>query len=207
MRRNRRLKLRPWQDLLSAENHSRRVRLPSPRVRMVVASIESINPGAKREARWPDMTSIQGSRRARLLPPESSTVADVAREWGWHADAGTVARGCVDRAGAGSGLDGGSALGGGDHDSGPGRRPVAASGVAPRGCTRRSWRSGVAAATEALADAGGSPGESAADARGPARIKELERELRRKDKALAETAALLVLSKKVAAIFHKGADE
>jgi len=36
------------------------------------------------------------------------------------------------------------------------------------------------------------------------RIKELERELLRKDRALAETAALLVLSKKVAAIFNKG---
>jgi hypothetical protein len=41
------------------------------------------------------------------------------------------------------------------------------------------------------------------------KIKELEREIRRKDKALAETAALLVLSKKVAAIFNKdmGEDE
>ena len=39
------------------------------------------------------------------------------------------------------------------------------------------------------------------------RIKELERNLLRKDRALAETAALLVLSKKVAAIFHKGEDE
>lgn len=39
------------------------------------------------------------------------------------------------------------------------------------------------------------------------RIKELERELRRKDKALAETSALLVLSRKVAAIFNKGEDE
>ena len=38
------------------------------------------------------------------------------------------------------------------------------------------------------------------------RIKELERELHRKDKALAETAALLVLSKKLAAIFHDGED-
>jgi hypothetical protein len=35
------------------------------------------------------------------------------------------------------------------------------------------------------------------------RIKELERELLRKDWALAETAALLVFSKKVAAIFDK----
>ena len=41
------------------------------------------------------------------------------------------------------------------------------------------------------------------------KIKELEREIRRKDKALAETAALLVLSKKVAAIFNRdmGEDE
>jgi transposase len=38
------------------------------------------------------------------------------------------------------------------------------------------------------------------------RIKELERDLHRKDKALAETAALLVLSKKLSAIFHEGAD-
>jgi transposase len=38
------------------------------------------------------------------------------------------------------------------------------------------------------------------------RIKELERELHRKDKALAETAALLVLSKKLSAIFHEGED-
>ncbi len=35
----------------------------------------------------------------------------------------------------------------------------------------------------------------------------LERELLRKDRALAETAALLVLSKKVSAIFHRGEDE
>lgn len=35
------------------------------------------------------------------------------------------------------------------------------------------------------------------------RIKELEREIRRKDKALAEAAALLVLSKKAEAIFSK----
>jgi hypothetical protein len=37
-------------------------------------------------------------------------------------------------------------------------------------------------------------------------VKELKRELRRKNKALAETAALLVLSKKLAAVFHKDED-
>ena len=39
------------------------------------------------------------------------------------------------------------------------------------------------------------------------RIRELEKELRRKDKALAEAAALLVLSKKVEALFRRDADE
>ncbi len=39
------------------------------------------------------------------------------------------------------------------------------------------------------------------------RILDLERELRRKDKALAEAAALLVLSKKIDAIFHRDADD
>ena len=38
------------------------------------------------------------------------------------------------------------------------------------------------------------------------RIKELERELARKDRALAETAALLVLRKKLAAIWGEGED-
>ena len=65
------------------------------------------------------------------------------------------------------------------------------------------WRE---AATGALQAPGQRAGEtvSAAERR---RIKELERELRRKDKALAEAAALLVLSKKLEAIFPKGADE
>ena len=38
------------------------------------------------------------------------------------------------------------------------------------------------------------------------RVKDLERELHRKDRALAETAALLVLSKKLSAVFHKDAE-
>jgi len=48
--------------------------------------------------------------------------------------------------------------------------------------------------------------ETAETKRDRRRIKELERDLNRKDKALAETAALLVLSKKLSAIFHEGAD-
>jgi transposase len=48
--------------------------------------------------------------------------------------------------------------------------------------------------------------ESAALKQARRRNKELERELHRKDKALAETAALLVLTKKLRAIFHDGED-
>ena len=63
-----------------------------------------------------------------------------------------------------------------------------------------------ASATTALAepqDARASPQATRQDRK---RIKELERELLRKDRALAETAALLVLSKKVEAIYNKGED-
>ena len=67
-----------------------------------------------------------------------------------------------------------------------------------------AWRE---QATQSLADpheARATPGQTREDRR---RIKELERELRRKEKALAEAAALLVLSKKVEAIFNKGEAE
>jgi transposase-like protein len=67
-----------------------------------------------------------------------------------------------------------------------------------------AWRQ---SATQALAEpeeARASPQQTKQDRR---RIKDLERELRRKEKALAETAALLVLSKKVEAIFNKNKGE
>ena len=47
-------------------------------------------------------------------------------------------------------------------------------------------------------------GRASGDAK---RIKELERELVRKDKALAETAALLVLKKKMALLWGDGDDD
>jgi transposase len=53
-----------------------------------------------------------------------------------------------------------------------------------------------------------SGGQSAPQRSGEAkRVRELEKELRRKDKALAETAALLVLQKKVRAIWGDGDDD
>lgn len=63
------------------------------------------------------------------------------------------------------------------------------------------WRLRCTAALAELEAARASPQATRADRK---RIKELERDLLRKDRALAETAALLVLSKKVAAIFNKG---
>lgn len=66
------------------------------------------------------------------------------------------------------------------------------------------WRASCTTALANPEDVRASPQATRADRK---RIKELERDLLRKDRALAETAALLVLSKKVSAIFHKGEDE
>ena len=66
------------------------------------------------------------------------------------------------------------------------------------------WRASCTAALASPEEARASPQATRQDRK---RIKELERDLLRKDRALAETAALLVLSKKVAAIFSKGEDE
>jgi transposase-like protein len=63
--------------------------------------------------------------------------------------------------------------------------------------TLREWR---AAALEALGTAKGSTTEAR-------RVRELERQLLRKDKALAEAAALLVLQKKVRAIWGDEDDD
>lgn len=67
-----------------------------------------------------------------------------------------------------------------------------------------AWRQSAKQALAEPSEARATPQQTKHDQR---RIKELERELRRKDKALAEAAALLVLSKKVAAIFNKDEGE
>jgi transposase-like protein len=51
-----------------------------------------------------------------------------------------------------------------------------------------------------------SPGDTRARRGSSRRVRELERELRRKDKALAETAALLILKKKLAALWEDEED-
>ena len=62
----------------------------------------------------------------------------------------------------------------------------------------------VMAATSALEGGATRPSSRGADTK---RIKELEGQIRRKDKALAETAALLVLQKKVHEIWGDGDDD
>jgi hypothetical protein len=144
---------------------------------------------------------------ARLLPPESAALEVVAREVG--VGAGTLERWREDaqsRPARGRAWTAGARL--------EGVIATAAMNEAGRSAWCREhgvypgelekWR---ASCTQALAEpeeARASPQATRADRR---RIRELEREVLRKDRALAETTALLVLSKKVAAIFNKGEDE
>jgi transposase-like protein len=67
------------------------------------------------------------------------------------------------------------------------------------------WRQALQEA--ALASLGGPASTTAKEKTDAKRIRELEGELRRKDKALAETAALLILKKKVLAIWGDGDDD
>ncbi len=66
------------------------------------------------------------------------------------------------------------------------------------------WRECAMAALAQPEEAPATPQETRQDRR---RIKELEKDLRRKKKALAEITTLLVLSKKLEAIFPAGGDE
>ena len=142
-----------------------------------------------------------------MLPPESAAVEKVAREVGvvvatlerWRSDA--LSKPARERAWtAGARLE----------------AIVATAAMAE--ASKNAWcrehglyptelEKWCGSATAALAEPEeerASPQQTRQDRR---RIKELERALLRKDRALAETAALLVLSKKVAAIFSKGEAE
>lgn len=66
----------------------------------------------------------------------------------------------------------------------------------------RSWRQACEGANAALGERV-SPAQRALEKK---RVRELEKELRRKEKALAETAALLVLSRKLEALWKDGED-
>ena len=144
---------------------------------------------------------------ARLLPPESASVQAVAREVGvgeqtlqrWLSEA--LSRPARERAWtAAARLEAVIATAAMDETS----RSAwcRQNGVYPQ--QLQQWRQSAVQALAEPEEARASPQQTKQDRR---RIRELEREVRRKDKALAETAALLVLSKKVSAIFNKGEDE
>jgi transposase-like protein len=146
---------------------------------------------------------------ARLLPPQSSPVATVSA--GIGISVGTLERWRAEALSRAS--DGG--------ESRPNRWTAAARldavivTAAMDEATRAAWcrEQGLYPVNldtwkqEAIAGLGEPHDAGTTEAkRDRRRIKELERDLNRKDKALAETAALLVLSKKLSAIFHEGAD-
>ena len=143
---------------------------------------------------------------ARLLPPESATLELVSKEVGiasgtlqrWRDDIQSMpARGRVWTALARlQAVITTAALSEMDKNAW-----CRAQGIYP--AELEQWCSSATTALAEPQDARASPQATRQDRQ---RIKELERELLRKDRALAETAALLVLSKKVAAIYNKGED-
>ena len=148
---------------------------------------------------------------ARLLPPESASVEDVARHIGVQAE--TLQR-WREEAEAGSGEQAAWTA--------AARLDAVMITAAMDEAAKSAWcrLNGIhlhdlvawrQSAIDALGDS--RPANAVAtQPQGQAkedrlRIQELERDLRRKNSALAETAALLVLSKEMAAIFRKGGDE
>ena len=131
---------------------------------------------------------------ARLLPPESSSVEDVSREVG--VSVATLERWRADALASGPGS-------GAQRWTPAARLQAVIATAAMDEATRSAWcrEQGLYAAEldawkqDAIAGLGEPRAASAAEVRQDRRrVKELERELHRKDKALAETAALLVLA-------------
>lgn len=142
---------------------------------------------------------------ARLLPPESSPVEEVSTRVGisvatlerWRAEAlATAADDQPRRWTPAARLEAVIATAG--LDEAARSAWCREHGVFPTALD--AWK------RDAIAGLGEPADDSATAKQEHRRVKELERELRRKDKALAETAALLVLSKKLQAIFHGGED-
>lgn len=143
---------------------------------------------------------------ARLLPPESADVKQVAQQVG--VSTATLERWRADALASGKKHGGWTAAARFDAvltcaamSEEQKNAWCRAQGIYPSELAE--WRQAAIGSLENPA-ASAAHGSSKQERR---RVRELERELRRKEKALAETAALLVLSKKLEAIFHKDADE
>ena len=141
---------------------------------------------------------------ARLLPPENASLEQISREVGvsihtlerWRSHALAAPAQQRDWS-AGARLE--AVIATAAMDETARSAWCREHGVYPQ--QLQQWRDNATQALAAPEEARASPQQTRQDKR---RIAELERELRRKDKALAEAAALLVLSKKVDAIFNKG---
>ncbi|MBM68088.1 MAG: hypothetical protein CME43_01245 [Haliea sp.] len=151
-------------------------------------------------------TAFKAKAVARLLPPESATLEDVSRDLGVRAD--TLSRW---RAEALS--DSQDRLW-----TGPARLEAVIHTASLDEAGRSAWcrENGVypaeleqwrTQAGESLSDLSSTTALSKTDRASRKEIRKLQRDLARKEKALAETAALLVLSKKLEAIFHESGDE
>ena len=144
---------------------------------------------------------------ARLLPPESAAITAVSQEIGvsvatlerWRADALSLP--ARERAWtAAARLQ--AVIATAAMDEAQRSAWCREQGVYPT--ELQQWKENATAALSEIPEERASPQETR-DAR--KRVKELERDLRRKEKALAETTALLVLSKQLQAIFQRGEEE
>ena len=144
---------------------------------------------------------------ARLLPPESAAITAVSQELGvsvatlerWRADA--LSMPARERAWtAAARLQ--AVIATAAMDEAQRSAWCREQGVYPT--ELQQWKENATAALSEIPEERASPQETR-DAR--KRVKELERDLRRKEKALAETTALLVLSKQLQAIFQRGEEE
>src|SRR5215212_7411771 len=144
---------------------------------------------------------------ARLLPPESAAIDLVSREAG--VSVGTLERWRAQTLAAPGGLASSQRW------TPAARLEAVITTAAMDEAARSAWCREQALypadldvwKQDAIAGLGEPRTASAVEARQDRRrVKELERELHRKDKALAETAALLVLAKKLRVVFHKDED-
>jgi transposase len=144
---------------------------------------------------------------ARLLPPESSAISTVSQEMGisvatlerWRA--GALSKPARERAWtAAARLQ--AVIATAAMDEAQLSAWCREQGVYPT--ELQQWKSDATAALAESTEEQVTPQQAREDKK---RIKELERDLKRKDKALAEAAALLVLSKQMEAIFRRGEDE
>lgn len=143
---------------------------------------------------------------ARLLAPESASVAAVSQELGvraetlerWRAEALAQPAGARTWTPAAR-LE--AVITTAAMDESAKSAWCREQGLYPQDLER--WRASATAALAEPDEARASPQQTR---KAHKRIKALEREVQRKDKALAETTALLVLSKKLEAIFEEAAD-